>query len=278
MQSLWLILMLVSYLTSVRSRCFLPEEMPPFTVGLNTTANTTDMGEDEAQIKDEIELLQEWDSILEEHVVSYLMQRTGIEEELDCYSDSATFNFADGAGSAMNVDEYRIVVNTYPQLLTNIVISNGSAEFIDDHTIEVTFIQTISPQVGVMRDVLPFIAVDEETEWESWTTWRFRFDDNGLIEQMTVVSPQFMRTIFGTVLSLYVVTRGPIVRDLGPDSPETLTIFGYNAIVVILLALIFVTTTLMATCVFLSMRYCARRGSQLVVYKKVEVATDTEME
>merc|ERR1719228_2877722 len=186
MQMQYLMLMVTSYLTSICSLCFLPDEMPPFTVGLNTTANTTDMGEDEAQIKDEIELLRKWDSILEEHLVSYLLQVTDIEEWMDCYSDTATFNFADGPGSAMSVDEYRIVANTYPQLLTfaDIVISNGSAEFIDDHTIEVSFIhhQTISPQVGVMRDMLPFIAGGEETEWEMWTTWRFRFNDAGLME------------------------------------------------------------------------------------------------
>jgi len=253
--------------------------MPPFTVGLNTTANTTDMGEDEAQIKDEIELLRKWDSILEEHLVSYLLQMTDIEEWMDCYSDTATFNFADGPGSAMSVDEYRIVANTYPQLLTfaDIVISNGSAEFIDDHTIEVSFIQTISPQFGVMRDMLPFIAGDEETEWEMWTTWRFRFNDDGLMEEFVVVSPEWIRQIGGAVLTVYVTTSGPITT-MAPDTQETLTIFGYNAIVVILLALISVTTTLVATCVFLSMRYCARRGSQLVVYKKVEIVTDTEME
>ena len=279
MQMQYLMLMVTSYLTSICSLCFLPDEMPPFTVGLNTTANTTDMGEDEAQIKDEIELLRKWDSILEEHFVSYLMQMTDIEEWMDCYSDTATFNFADGPGSAMSVDEYRIVAKTYPQLLTieDIVISNGSAEFIDDHTIEVSFIQTISPQFGVMRDMLPFIAGDEETEWEMWTTWRFRFDDNGLMEEFVVVSPEWVRQIGGAVLTVYVTTSGPITT-MAPDTQETLTIFGYNAIVVILLALMFVTTTLVATCVFLSMRYCARRGSQLVVYKKVEIVTDTEME
>merc|ERR1719244_2447238 len=150
---------------------------------------------------------------------------TDIGEWMDCYSDTATFNFADGPGSAMDVDEYRIVANTYPQLLTNIVISNGSAEFIDDHTIEVTFIQTISPQFGVMRDVLPFIAGDVETAWESWTTWRFRINDDGLMEEFVVVSPEFIRQILGAILTVYVTTSGPITT-MAPDTQKTLTIFG----------------------------------------------------
>jgi len=284
MQKLSLMFLMGSSLTSVRS-CFLPEENPPFTVGLNTTANTTDMGEDEAQLMDEIEHLRDWESVLEEHFISYLNRETTLEEWIECGSDSLTLNIADGPGSALKVDEYRIVINTFHELTTNFEIKNGSnsAEFIDDHTIEVKYIQITSGQFGFMRGVFPWITAlsdaddnDGEIGWEAWQTVRIRINDDGLIQEFSIVSPQFVRQILGAILALYVTTSGPIIQDV--ESTETLTIFGYNAIVVILLTLISVLTTLVGLCVYLSMQYCARRGSEPVVYRKVEIVTDSEME
>ena len=78
------------------------------------------------------------------------------------------------------------------------------------------------------------------------------------------------------MLSVYITTSGPIAQDV--SATGTLTIFGYNAVVVILISFISVITTLVAMCVLFSMRYCARRGSEPVVYKKVDVVTDTEIE
>merc|ERR1711879_22333 len=115
-----------------------------------------------------------------------------------------------------------------------------------------------------------------EVGWEAWTKLRFRIDDEGFIDEFTIVSPKFSRQILGAILSLYVTTSGPFGQDLG--ATETLTIFGYNAVVVILISLMSVMTTLIAMCVCCSMRYCARHGSEPVVYKKVDVVTDTEME
>ena len=105
MQMFGLMFLMVSYLASVRSRCFLPEEMPPFPVGLNTPAelSTTFMVTDEVDVEDEIELLRDWESMLEAHLVSYLNRETDLDEWTECYSVSITFNFADGPGSAMNI-------------------------------------------------------------------------------------------------------------------------------------------------------------------------------
>ena len=282
MQKLSLMFMMGSSLTSVRS-CFLPKEMPPFTVGLNTTANTTDMGQDEAQLKGEIEHLRDWESTLEEHLVSFYHMESDIEEWIKCYSDSVTLNFADGPGSAMNSDEWRIMMNTFEELQTAYSVRNGSAEFVDDHTIEVQFIRAVRGQFGFMRGALPWITAlsdvddnDGEIGFESWVKLRFHINDQGLIDDFVLVSPKFMRQIVGAILTLYVTTSGPIAQDL--ESAETLTIFGYNAIVLILLALISVLTTLIGICVYLSMRYCARRGSEPVVYRKVEIVNDIEMD
>ena len=77
-------------------------------------------------------------------------------------------------------------------------------------------------------------------------------------------------------LTLYVTTNGPIREDMGHQ--ETLTLFGSNYFVVIIITLISVMTTLLGLCVFVSMRFCARRGSEPVIYNKVEIVTDTEME
>ena len=104
---------------------------------------------------------------------------------------------------------------------------------------------------------------------------QFQYDDDGMIQKTTGLTPE-SRQFIEFLLSVYTTTTGPIEQDLGPTGK--LTIFGYNAIVVIFLALISVLTTLVGFCIFISMRYFARRGSERVVYKKVEIVTDTEME
>lgn len=282
---LGLILLLTCYGTIVGSTCFLPEERPPFTVGLNTTAepNTTLIGKDKGQLKEEIERLRDYESNMEAHIVSLNLRETDFDEWTECFSNSITFNFADGPGSALNYDEWRILVNTYTELITNFTTRNGSAEFIDDHTIQVKFIRTARGQFGFLRGVLPWITAlsdvdhnDGEIGWESWVKLRLHIDDKGLIDEFILVSAQFTRQIFGAILSLYVTTSGPIGQDMGPS--ETLTIFGYNAIVVILFGVISVLTILVGICVYLSMRVCARRGSKPVVYQKVEIVPDIGMD
>jgi len=279
------VLLMTSYLATIQSKCFLPPEMPPFPAGLNSTAesNTTVMGLNEDQLEDEIELLREWEASMEKHILSYLHRHMTCDEWMECYSDSVTFNFADGPGSALDFDEHRIISKTYQELLTKYSFRDGSAEFIDDHTIEVEFIQTASGQFGFMRGVLPWITAmsdvednDGEIGFESWVKLRFHIDDEGLIEEFIIVSPQFLRQILGALLSFYVTTQGPFGQDMGQQ--ETLTLFGYNYFVVIIITLISVMTTLVGICVFISMRFCARRGSEPVLYKKVEIVTDTEME
>ena len=296
--------MAIALLRTGHSGCFLPKMIPPFTVELRTKSNGNPTSAPTTaptasptnaptsapsaspiadELKDEIEHLRHWESVLRKHFISYLKGETDLEEFKVCYSDSVTFNLADGPGSAMNIHEYHIVTNTYIELLTNYSNKNSSAEFIDDHTIEVKYIQITSGQFGFMRGVFPWITAlsdvdgnDGEIGWEAWQTVKIRTNDDGLIQEFTIVSPQFVRQILGAILALYVTTRGPIIQDV--ESAETLTIFGYNAIVVIMLALISVMTTLVGLCVYLSMRYCARRGSEPVVYRKVEIVTDTEMD
>ena len=116
----------------VHSGCFLPEEMPPFDVGVDTKDSNETA---------EVEQFEDWESTLEDHLFSYMLRSTDLDEFIECYSDSVTVNFSDGAGSAMGVDEYRIVSNTYDELVTNFTVKDGSAEFIDSNTIEVKFLK-----------------------------------------------------------------------------------------------------------------------------------------
>ena len=279
------LLMIISYFTTVQSKCFLPPQMPPFPVGLNTTTetNTTVMGLNDDQLQNELELLRRWEASMEKHILSFLHQEMDCDEWMECNSDSVTFNFADGPGSTLDFDEHRIISKTYQELLTKYSFRNGSAEFIDDHTIEVKAIQTASGQFGFMRGVLPWITAlsdvddnDGEIGFESWVKLRFLIDDEGLIEEYIIVSPQFLRQILGALLILYATTNGPIRQDMGHQ--KTLTLFGNNYFVVIIITLISVMTTLLGLCVFVSMRFCVHRGSEPVLYNKVEIVTDTEMD
>jgi hypothetical protein len=255
MKMLGLMFLMVSLVDiwCVRSGCFLPDEMPPFTVGLDTSATNETA---------EVEEFEDWESTMEEHLFSYMLSSTNLDEFIECYSDSVTVNFSDGAGSAMGVDEYRVVSNTYDELVSNFTVKDGSAEFIDENTIEVKFLQKSSGQFGFMRGLVPWIGEkmdsDGSVEWETWTTLLFRIDDDGLIEQFTIASPQFIREILGAIESLY---SGPSGHDLGSTS-ETLNFFNFtmdNAIAVKLAAFISVMTTLVALCVFVSTRISATK-------------------
>jgi len=244
------VMFLMVSLVELRSGCFLPEEMPPFTVGEDASESAE---------------FQDWESTLEEHLFSYMLRSTDLDEFIDCYSDSVTVNFSDGAGSAMGVDEYRIVSNTYDELITNFTVKDGSAEFIADDIIEVKFLQKSSGQFGFMRGLLPWIgdmmSSDGEVEWETWTTIRFRIDDDGLIDQFTIASPQFIREILGAIEGLYATTSEPIGQDLGFTS-ETLSFFNFtmdNAIALKLAALLSVMATLFALSVFVSARISATK-------------------
>jgi len=195
-------MLLMAILADIYSGCFLPEEMPPFDVAVDTVE------------------FEDWESTLQDHLFSYMLRSTDLDEFIDCYSDSVTVNVSDGAGSAMGVDEYRIVSNTYDELVTNFTVKDGSAEFIDENTIEVKFLQKSSGQFGFLRGLLPWIGnktdSDGSVEWETWTTIRFHIDDDGLIDQFTIASPSFIREILGAIEGLYATTTTePIGQDMG---------------------------------------------------------------
>merc|ERR1719295_2483687 len=133
---------------------------------------------------------------LEEHLFSYMLRSTDLDEFIECYSDSVTVNFS---------------------------VKDGSAEFTDENTIEMKFLQKSSGQFGFLRGLLPWIGEqtdsDGSVEWETWTTIRFHIDDDGLIDEFTIASPQFIREILGAIEGLYATTTiEPIGQDLGSTS------------------------------------------------------------
>jgi len=270
MKMLGLMFLMVSLVDiwCVRSGCFLPDEMPPFTVGLDTSATNETA---------EVEEFEDWESTMEEHLFSYMLSSTNLDEFIECYSDSVTVNFSDGAGSAMGVDEYRVVSNTYDELVSNFTVKDGSAEFIDENTIEVKFLQKSSGQFGFMRGLVPWIGEkmdsDGSVEWETWTTLLFRIDDDGLIEQFTIASPQFIREILGAIESLY---SGPSENDLGSaENKQTMpSLYELNLYLVPIITLLLLFLSCVQ-CVSL-VRLCTRgtvKGYGVV--KKVDYDTET---
>jgi len=256
-------MLLMAILADIYSGCFLPEEMPPFDVGVDTK---------DTDETDEVEEFEDWEETLEEHLFSYMLRSTDLDEFIECYSDSVTVNFSDGAGSAMGVDEYRIVSNTYDELVTNFTVKDGSAEFIDENTIEVKFLQKSSGQFGFLRGLLPWIGEqtdsDGSVEWETWTTIRFHIDDDGLIDEFTIASPQFIREILGAIEGLYATTTiEPIGQDLGSTSElhaETLSVFNFTMDNGIALKLAVLMTTLVALCVFASTRISSTKKTDSI--------------
>jgi len=202
-----------------------------------------------------------------------------MDEWIECYSDSITFDFADGAGMALNVDQHALVWNTYIELITNSTIGYSTVEIIDDHTLEFHRTETTRVRLGFMRKALPWITgmsnVDDqsgEIEFNSYDVYHLRMDDEGKIAKVSLVAPKFQRQIFGALLSLYMTTSGPIGRE--GDLSQTLTIFGYNAFVVMLIALISVITILIGTCLLLFMRMSKHCVPQTVAYNKVEIVSE----
>ena len=284
----------IASLGTGHSECFFPKMMPPFPVGLSTKSNVntttapttaptnaptsapsaSPTESDTVNLEEEIVHLEEWTLSYEEHIVQYFNDEVEWEEFIECASDSAIHDVADGVGSSLNIREHAYLVNTIHDLVSEYSIKHGSAEYIDDHTIEITFVTKAKCDFGILRWMSGFNE-DWKSETELTNIVHILYDDNGMIQKLAVITPG-SRKFIEFVLSVYTTTTGPIAQDLGPTGK--LTIFGYNAIVVILLALISVLTTLVGFCVFISMRVCTRHGSERVVYKKVEIVTDTEME
>jgi len=164
-------------------------------------------------------------------------------------------------------------------------VQHGGAEYIDDHTIEVNFVTKTTGSFGILRNALPWIEAlskvddnDGSVRFESLNRCRYEFDDNGLIQKETMVSPKFQREIMGAILSLYLTTSKPMENDENDmESADSLTLFGYNAIVVIMVALISVMTIVI--CVLLSMQIYACRGAMFprIKYGTVDVVTDSEI-
>jgi len=263
---------------AVRSECFLPDMNPPFTVGLITSAPTKAPTASPTEAEAEIAYLEKWDVSVEEHATSYFNGRSDLDEWIDCYADSISFDFSDGVGSELSLEEYRILVNTFQSLINEYSIKHGSAEYIDDHTVEMTFVAGGTAEFGFMKGALSWVSdyVDSEEgddgviQMETEVKAQFTFDDDGNINQMAFVSPTYIRQVFGVLLSLYVTTSGPI-----EDSAGSLTLFGYNAFMVIFVGLMTVLTTVIGMCVLVSMRFCVIRKT--THYGKVHNDTDPEL-
>jgi len=191
---------------------------------------------------------------------------------------------ANGAvGSAMTVEEFRILANTYGDLITDFSIMNGTAEYVEVDTIEIRNVEVVEGDLGFLSGALHWITAlspngerDGKMEWSTLVTLRWRIDENGMITGFHYVSPEWQRQIFGVLLSLYASTRGPIENEM--DFSGKMTLFGYNYFVVMIIAVISSMTTLLGMCVFVSIRCFESQGTETVRYNKVEVVTDTEME
>jgi len=275
----------------------LAEMKPPYTTGLklsgerethcedrrpcrlvNTKVESTGNDSNVAS-EDEIETMNDWKAQTAQHLESLSRGETVMEEWIECYSDSITFDAADGPGMALNVDQHTLLMNTYMELVTNYTVGYTTFEIIDDHTLEFHQISTTRARLGFMRKALPWITamsnVDDqsgEIEFNSWDIYHVRMDDEGKFVKLSLIAPKFQRQIFGALLSVYMTTIGPIGQEGDPS--QTLTIFGYNAFVVMLIALISVITMLIGTCLLLFMRMSKHCVPQTVAYNKVEIVSE----
>jgi len=293
------LVLVVSLLGSVASECFLADMKPPYVTGLKLSGERETQCEDRRPCRlvnskvespgndsnvaseDEIETLNDWKAQFAQYAESMLRGETSIEEWIECHSDSVTFDLADGPGTALNVDQFTLLFNTYIELVTNYTHGYSTVEIIDHHTLEFHYIRTTRARLGFMRKALPWVTamsnVDDqsgEIEFNSWETFQWRMDDEGKIMKATLIAPKFQRQILGALLSVYMTTYGPIGREGEAGPSQTLTIFGYNAFVMMLIALISVITMLIGTCLLLFMRMSKHCVPQTVAYNKVEIVSE----
>jgi len=226
--------------------------------------------------------LEEWDLLVESHMASMYSGETDLDEWEDCFSDSIIFDLADGAGSALSWNEYAILWNTFGEFATNCSIQHGTAEYVDDHTVEITYVERISAKLGLLGGAVEYwlaamrleVSSEGDVEWEIERRNRFHFDGEGAIDKVTAVSPVSRRRLFGVILSLYTVTAGPL--DSGLEATDSLSLFGYNAVWVLLAASFATMTMMIAVFVCICLRFCVRRGYAPAVYSEVDIVTDCE--
>lgn len=291
-----------------RSECFLPEMKPPFLVGLSTESVTDAPTNDPTaaptsaptpspvfshfsmsttEIEDEIEHLREWETKREEHLLHFYHHEDGLDDLIDCFSESISFNCANGPeAAALTVSGFRILANTYGDLITDYSVINGTAEYIDEDIIEMRIVEVVEADLGILSGALHWLKSlsqngesDGKMEWITPMTVHWRIDDDGKIKEFQCVSPEWQRQIFGALLSIYVSTKGPIGDEM--ESTGRLTLFGYNYFVVMMIVSVSLMTTIIGLCVFVSVRCFDSRRSGPGIYNKVEVVTDvtdTEIE
>ena len=150
------------------------------------------------------------------------------------------------------------------------------------------FGEVASGDFGLFREAIRWISGLRQVEsnrgvieWESEMTFHLRLDSDGMINKVTMVSPKMIRKLLGALLTFYVTTSGPITTTPGPlpatNDMETggpLTLFGHNAFLVILLALVVVITMLFGLCVMVSMHLCSPPKSKSLIYEQVSKLED----
>lgn len=243
-------LLLFPLISIAKSKCFFPRMKPKFSVGL-----TTDMIDNEEQTQS-IAHLEEWKLLAESHVSSFQRRETDLDEWIECYAKSMSFDYSDGIGSDLTVKEYSILMNTLRAFDTDFMIKHSTARYVDDCTIELEWVASVSGDVfrfvrGPMNWMGLITNDDGRMEWELTSTVQWRYNDEGLIEKHILVSPETTRQVISALLSVHGAISGPISQDM--DMSDSLSFFGYNALVVMGSVGMVALTSLIGICVMLCM-------------------------